>query len=130
MILHNSSFIAKNSLPPCKTISSPFHASRPPRRRRDLNLSSTLTMAHISGGHLDPSTSREAHPSTSIPRDSSQASQAPTVPSSEGRVPSSPPQHRYLPWRLPTSPPPEPSVHHIPPKRFRTSGPGETFRHA
>ncbi|RVW58358.1 Pro-Pol polyprotein [Vitis vinifera] len=52
------------------------------------------------------------------------------VPSSEGGVPSSPPQRRYTRWRPLTSPPPEPSVHHIPPKRAKTSSPGETSRDA
>nr|CAN71986.1 hypothetical protein VITISV_001128 [Vitis vinifera] len=33
-----------------------------------------------------------------------------------GGVPSSPPQCRYSTWRPPTSPPPKPSVHRIPPK--------------
>ncbi|RVW70522.1 hypothetical protein CK203_059258 [Vitis vinifera] len=46
-----------------------------------------------------------------------------------GKVPSSSPQRRYLTWRPPTSPPLEPSVHHIPPKRARTSGPRETSKH-
>ncbi|RVW20758.1 hypothetical protein CK203_113247 [Vitis vinifera] len=45
-------------------------------------------------------------------------------------MPSSPPQHRYATWRSSTSPPPEPSVRRIPPKRARTSGPGESSRHA
>ncbi|KAL6318382.1 hypothetical protein AAG906_040551 [Vitis piasezkii] len=36
---------------------------------------------------------------------------------------------RYLTWRPPTSSPSKPSVHRIPPKRVRTSGPGETSRH-
>ncbi|RVW26884.1 hypothetical protein CK203_116462 [Vitis vinifera] len=74
--------------------------------------------------------SHEARPSASAPQDSSQASQASTVPSSEGGVPSSPPQRRYSTWRPPTSPPLEPSICCIPPKRARTSGPGETSRHA
>ena len=89
-----------------------------------------LAMARIKGGHTDPSASREARPSASAPQDSSQASQALTIPSFEGRVPSSPPQHRYLTQRPPNSPPPNPSVHFIPPKRARTSGPRETFRHS
>eukprot|EP00261_Vitis_vinifera_P030642 XP_019071885.1 PREDICTED: uncharacterized protein LOC109121611 [Vitis vinifera] len=53
---------------------------------------------------------------------------APTVPSSKGGVPFSPPQRQYLTWRPLTSPPPEPSVHRITPKRARTSGPRETSR--
>ncbi|RVW12867.1 hypothetical protein CK203_105708 [Vitis vinifera] len=40
-------------------------------------------MAHIRGGYIDPSTSREAQPSVSAPQDSSQASQALSVPSFE-----------------------------------------------
>ncbi|KAL6334697.1 hypothetical protein AAG906_021254 [Vitis piasezkii] len=52
-------------------------------------------MARIRGGHTNPSVSREARPRASSPQDSSQAPQAPTVPSSKGGVPSSPPQRRY-----------------------------------
>ncbi|KAL6325994.1 hypothetical protein AAG906_038486 [Vitis piasezkii] len=44
-------------------------------------------MACTRGGHTDPSASREARPSASAPQDPSQASQAPTVPSSEGGAP-------------------------------------------
>ena len=91
---------------------------------------SILTMAHIRGGHTGPSVYREARPRASSPQDSSQVPQAPTVLSSECGVPSSPPQRRYSTRRPPTSPPPEPSVHRIPPKRVRTSGLGETSRHA
>ncbi|RVW63252.1 hypothetical protein CK203_058626 [Vitis vinifera] len=87
-------------------------------------------MVHTRGGHIDPSASREARPSASTPQDPSQASQALTVPSSEGRVPTSPPQCRYSTRRPPTSPPPEPSAHRVPPKRVRTSGPGETSSQA
>ncbi|RVW67940.1 Retrovirus-related Pol polyprotein from transposon opus [Vitis vinifera] len=77
------------------------------------------------------SVSREARPRASSPQDSFKAPQVtPIVPSSEGGVPSSPPQRRYTRWRPLTSPPPKPSVHHIPPKRAKTSGPGETSRHA
>ncbi|WJZ87581.1 hypothetical protein VitviT2T_006951 [Vitis vinifera] len=83
-------------------------------------------MVRTRGGHTDSSASREARPSTSTPQDPFQASQALTVPSSEGRVPSSPPQRRYSTRRPPTSPPPKPSVRRIPPKRATTSGPGET----
>ena len=86
-------------------------------------------MASIRGGHTNLSVSHEAMLSASAPQDSSQASQAPTVPSSEGGVPSSPPQRRYSTWRPPTSPPPEPSVCRIPPKRAKTSGLGEMSRH-
>ena len=87
-------------------------------------------MARIRGGHTDPSVSCEARPSASAPQDSSQVPQAPNVLSFEGGVPSSPPQRRYSSRRPPTSLLPEPSVHHIPPKRARTSGPGETSRHS
>ncbi|RVW57929.1 hypothetical protein CK203_112443 [Vitis vinifera] len=87
-------------------------------------------MAPIRGGHTDSPASREARPSAFAPQDSSQAPQAPTVPSSEGGVPSNPPQCRYLTRRPPTSPSPEPSIHRIPLKRARTSGPKETSRHA
>ena len=89
-------------------------------------------MASIRGGHTNPSVSHEARLSASAPQDSSQASQAsqaPIVPSSEGGVPSSPPQRRYSTWRPPTSPPPKPSVCRIPPKRVKTSGLGEMSRH-
>ncbi|KAL6321923.1 hypothetical protein AAG906_035824 [Vitis piasezkii] len=68
--------------------------------------------------------------STSLNHIKLEKTNAPTVPSSKGGVPSSPPQRRYLTRRPPTSPPPEPLVHRIPPKRARTSGPGETSRHA
>ena len=82
------------------------------------------------GGHTDPSASCEARPSASAPQDPSQASQAPTVPSHESGVPSSPPQRRYSTQRPPISPPPEPSVRRVPPKRARTSGPRETSSQA
>ena len=87
-------------------------------------------MVLIRGCHTNPSASCETRPSASIPQDSSQASQAPTVPSSKGGVPYSPPQRRYSTQRSPTSSPPKPSVHRIPPKTVRTSGPEETSRHA
>nr|CAN70625.1 hypothetical protein VITISV_032427 [Vitis vinifera] len=87
-------------------------------------------MAHIKGVHTYPLVSREARPRASSPQDSSEAPQALTVLSSEGGVPSSPPQRRYATWRPSTSPPPDPSVHRIPPKRVEISGPRETFRHA
>ena len=45
-------------------------------------------------------------------------------------MPSSPPQHRYATRRPPTSPPLEPSVRCIPPKRVKTSGLGEMSRHS
>ncbi|RVW94413.1 Retrovirus-related Pol polyprotein from transposon opus [Vitis vinifera] len=63
----------------------------------------------------------------SSPQDSHQVE---TIPSFEGGVPSNPPQHRYATRRPPTSPPLEPSVRCIPPKRVRTSGLGETSRHS
>eukprot|EP00261_Vitis_vinifera_P032286 XP_019073529.1 PREDICTED: uncharacterized protein LOC109121999 [Vitis vinifera] len=92
-------------------------------------------LVHISyggtrGGHTDPSASREAQPSTSTPQGPSQASRALTMPSLESRMPSSPLQHRYSTRRPPISPPPEPSVRRVPPKRARTSGPGETSSQA
>ncbi|KAL6342188.1 hypothetical protein AAG906_006802 [Vitis piasezkii] len=87
---------------------------------------SISNIAHIRGGHIDPSLSREPRPRASLPRDSTyQAPQALTVPSFEGGVPSNPSQRRYETWRPPTSPPLEPSVRRIPPKRARTLGPGE-----
>ena len=88
------------------------------------------TMTCIRGGHTNPLASREARPRAPSPQDSSQAPQVPIIPSSEGGVPSSPPQRRYLTRRPPTSPPPKPSVHPIPPKRAKTSGPGEMSRHS
>ena len=90
---------------------------------------SILTMARIRRGHTDPSVSREQRPRASPPFDSSQAPVAQTIPSSEGGIPSSPPQRRYATWRPLTSPPPEPSVHRVSPKRARTSGPRESSRH-
>ena len=87
-------------------------------------------MVRTRGGHIDPSASHEARPSTYAPQDPSQASQALTVPSSEGKVPSSPPQRRYSTWRPPISTPLEPSVRRVPPKRARTSSPGETSSQA
>ena len=87
-------------------------------------------MVRIRRGYTDSLASHEARPSASAPQDSSQAPQALIVPSSEGGVPSIPPQRRYLTRRPPTSSPLEPSVHRIPPKRARTSSPGETSRHA
>ena len=71
-----------------------------------------------------------ARPRASFPQDLSTAPQALTFPSFEGEVPSSPPDHRYATRRPPTSPSPNPSVHRIPPKRARTSDPGEMSRHA
>ncbi|KAL6348732.1 hypothetical protein AAG906_029760 [Vitis piasezkii] len=73
-------------------------------------------MVRTRGGHTDPSASRKARPSAS----------APTVPSPESGVPSSPPQRQYSTRRPPISPPLEPSVRRGPPKRARTSGLGET----
>ena len=87
-------------------------------------------MVRTRGGHTDPSASREARLSASAPQDPSQASQALNVPSSEGRVPTSPPQRRYSTRRPPTSPPLEPLVHRVPPKRVRTSGLRETSSQA
>ena len=88
-------------------------------------------MARIKGGHTNPSLSREPRLKASSPQDSTfQVPEAPTVPSSEGGVPFNPPQHRYETRRPLTSPPPESSVRHTPTKRVRTSGPGESSRHA
>ena len=87
-------------------------------------------MVRTRWGHTDPSASREARLSASAPQDPSQASQALNVPSSEGRVPTSPPQRRYSTRRPPTSPPLEPLVHRVPPKRVRTSGLRETSSQA
>ena len=84
-------------------------------------------MACIRGGHIDPLASREARPKSSAPQDSSQAL---TVPSSKSEVSSSPPQRQYATRRPPNSPPLEPLVHRIPPKRARTSSPEEMSRHA
>ena len=52
------------------------------------------------------------------------------MPYLESMMPSSPLQHRYSTRRPPISPPPEPSVRRVPPKRARTSGPGETSSQA
>ncbi|RVW59602.1 hypothetical protein CK203_100689 [Vitis vinifera] len=88
-------------------------------------------MARIRGGHTDPSLSREPRPRASSPRDStSQAPEAPTVPSSEGEVPCNPSQRRYKTRRPPTSLPLEPSIHCTLAKRIRTSGPRESSRHS
>ena len=86
-------------------------------------------MARIKGGHTDPSGSRDQRPRASPPLDSSQAPAPQTIPSSEGGVPSSPPQRRYTTHRPPMSPLLEPLVRRAPPKRSRTSGPGESSRH-
>ncbi|RVW58077.1 hypothetical protein CK203_114518 [Vitis vinifera] len=56
--------------------------------------------------------------------------EVPTIPSSDGRVPSNPPQRQYKTWRPLTSPLPESSVHRTPTKRVRTSGPRESSRHS
>ncbi|RVW77984.1 hypothetical protein CK203_048241 [Vitis vinifera] len=48
----------------------------------------------------------------------------------EGWVPSNPPQCRYATRRPSTSPPPKPSIRRIPPKRAKTLGPKESFRHS
>ena len=88
-------------------------------------------MARIRGAHTDPSLSREPRPRASSPRDStSQAPEAPTVPSSEGEVPCNPSQRRYKTRRPPTSLPLEPSIHCTLAKRIRTSGPRESSRHS
>ena len=87
-------------------------------------------MACIRGGYTNLSVSREQRPRASPPQDLSQAPEAPTIPSSKGGVPSSPPWRKYATRRSPTSPPPEPSVRCIPPKKARTSGPGESSKHA
>ena len=63
-------------------------------------------------------------------QDPSQASQALTVPSLKSEVPSRPSQRRYSTRRPSISPPPEPLVRFVPPKRARTSGPGETSSQA
>ena len=90
-----------------------------------------LDMACIREGHTDPSLSREPQPKASSPQDSTfQAPEASNVPSSKGGVPSNPPQCRYATRRPSTSPPPKPSIRRIPPKRARTSGPGESSRHS
>ena len=120
-----ASSVAKSSLPPCEAISSPFRTPRLPKRSRAIHLSSILAMVRTRGSHTDPSASHEAWPSASAPQDPSQASQALTMPSSEGRVPSCPPQHRYSTRRPPISLPLKPSVCRVPPKRARTSGPRE-----
>ena len=52
------------------------------------------------------------------------------MPSSKGRVTSSPPQCQYSTRRPPISSSPEPSVRRVPPKRARTSGPRETSSQA
>ena len=53
-------------------------------------------------------------------------SQTPNSPCKISQTPNSPCKLR----EPPTSPPPEPLVLHIPPKRAKTSGLGESFRHA
>ncbi|KAL6339313.1 hypothetical protein AAG906_028035 [Vitis piasezkii] len=73
-----------------------------------------------------PSASYEARLSALCSSGSISASQALTVPSPESGVPSSPPQRRYSTRRPPIFPPLEPSVRRGPPKRARTSSPGET----
>ena len=85
-------------------------------------------MARIRGDHTNPSVSREQRSRAFPLQDSTH--QASTVPSFEGAVPSSPPQRRYATRRQSTSPLPEPLVCRIPPKRARTSGPGESSRHS
>ncbi|RVW64912.1 hypothetical protein CK203_041898 [Vitis vinifera] len=91
-------------------------------------------MARIRGGHTDSSLSREPRPRACSPQDStSQALEAPTIPSFEGGVPSNPPQHRYETWRPPTTPGttssrPETSIRCTPTKRARTLGPGKSSR--
>ncbi|KAL6310793.1 hypothetical protein AAG906_017304 [Vitis piasezkii] len=44
-------------------------------------------MTRIRGGHTDPSVSRETKPRASSPQDSSQAPEAPIIPSSKGGAP-------------------------------------------
>ena len=91
-------------------------------------------MAWIRRGHTDSSLSRNPRPRASTPQDStSQAPEAPTIPSSEGGVPSNPSQRRYETRRLLTTPGAtssrlESSVHRTPTKRAKTSGPGELSR--
>ena len=81
-------------------------------------------MAHIRGGHIDSSLTREP---------TSQAIEAASIPSSEGGVPSSPHQRRYETRRPQTTPGvtsscPESSAHRTSAKRARTSGLGESYR--
>ena len=91
-------------------------------------------MARIRGGHTDSSLSREPRPKACSPQDStSQAPEAPTIPSFEGGVPSNPPQHRYETRRPLTTPGttssrPETSIRRTPAKRVRTSGLGKSSR--
>ncbi|RVW41447.1 Gag-Pol polyprotein [Vitis vinifera] len=86
------------------------------------------------GGHTDSSPSRNPRPRASSPQDStSQAPEAPTIPSSESGVPSNPPKCRYETWRPPTTPGAisscrESSVRCTLAKRARTPGPGESSR--
>ena len=113
---HLANWFSLHSMPRGHPIEEATSTSRP-----------ISAMARIRGGHTDPSIIREARPRASSPQDSSQAL---TILSSKGEVPSSPPQCQYSTQRPPTSPPPEPSVRRILPKRARTLGPGETSRHA
>ncbi|RVW66388.1 Retrovirus-related Pol polyprotein from transposon 17.6 [Vitis vinifera] len=71
-----------------------------------------------------------AHIANYLVTEKFQAPEVPTIPSSDGRVPSNPPQRQYKTWRPPTSPLPESSVHRTPTKRVRTSGPRESSRHS
>ena len=125
-------FISYSYLCPAKTLHHLAKLKWPEAnlsKRRPTLLDSISAMEGIRGGHTDPSVSLEQRPRASSPLDSSQVPVPQIIPSSEGGVPSSPPQQRYATWRPPRSPPPEPSVCKVPPKRARTLGPGESFRH-
>ncbi|XP_034700966.1 gibberellin-regulated protein 14-like [Vitis riparia] len=81
-------------------------------------------MARIMEGHTNSSLSRNPRPRTSSSQDStSQALEALTIPSSEGGVPSNPPQRRYEMWKPSSTPEvtssrPESLVRHTSAKRL------------
>ena len=89
----------RNPAPPCESAFSPVDIPWPPIWRSDLHFSPHFGYGTHQRRPYRPLVSREAKPRTSAPQDSSQALQSPTGPSSEGKVPSSPPQHRYVTQR-------------------------------
>ena len=89
-------------------------------------------MAKIRGAHVASPSTRNPRPKASSMRDStSQAPQALSIPPSEGGVPSDPLLRRNETRRPPTTPRastlcPKRSIHHLPTKKAKVSGPGES----
>ena len=89
-------------------------------------------MAKTRGAHIASPSARNPRPRALPVQDSiSEAPQASAIPPSKGGVPSSPSQPRYETRRPPTTlgastSHPKKSVHRLPTKKAKISGPGET----